>query len=212
VSPDPMLTTELNALFEAEPPLRSTPEQVLAAARGLRRRRQRIAVASSAVGTVVLVGATAAAAAGLSSGPAPDRTGDGNGGAPAPSPGCVTRIVVPPPPGLRPNTLPLVTPAQPPASAEPAASPTARPVPPARRTYLPDVPAADAVPGLGLPRADADRRAARDPRPQAQRRPLGDRRPAAGRDTRRATRAGLRPGTDPDPVASTGNEHGIERR
>ena len=139
MSPDPMLTTELNALFEAEPPLRSTPEQVLVAARGLRRRRQRIAVASSAVGTVVLVGATAAAAAGLSSGPAPDRTGDGNGGAPAPSPGCVTRIVVPPP-RLRPNTLPLVTPALPPAGAEPAASPSARPAPPARRTYAPEVP------------------------------------------------------------------------
>ena len=140
MSPDPMLTTELNALFEVEPPLRSTPEQVLAAARG--RRRQRIAVASSAVGTVVLVGATAAAAAGLSTGPAPDRTGDGNGGGPAPTPGCVTRVVVPPPPGLRPHTLPLVTPAQPPPSAEPAASPSARPTPtrPGRRTYAPDVP------------------------------------------------------------------------
>ena len=60
MSPDPNLTAELNALFDVEPPLRGTPEQVLAAARG--RRRQRIAVAGSAIGTVVLVGATAAAA------------------------------------------------------------------------------------------------------------------------------------------------------
>ncbi len=81
MSPDPDLTEEFNALFDAEPPLRATPEQVLAAVRGLRRRRQRIAVAGSAIGTVVLVGATAAAAAGLSGGPAPDRTADGNGGA-----------------------------------------------------------------------------------------------------------------------------------
>ena len=68
MSPDPNLTEEFNALFDAEPPLRATPEQVLAAVRGLRRRRQRIAVAGSAIGTVVLVGATAAAAAGLSGG------------------------------------------------------------------------------------------------------------------------------------------------
>ena len=96
MSPDPNLTEEFNALFDAEPPLRATPEQVLAAVRGLRRRRQRIAVAGSAIGTVVLVGATAAAAAGLSGGPAPDRTADGNGWLPTPTTSCSARIVVPP--------------------------------------------------------------------------------------------------------------------
>jgi hypothetical protein len=135
VSPDPNLTEELNALFVAEPPLRATPEQVLTAARGLRRRRQRIAVAGSAIGTVVLVGATAAAAAGLSGGPAPDRTADGNGGVSAPTASCPARTLVPP--RLPPTAIPVPTRSQQPTVrptyGAPSAAPAETPGPPVAR-------------------------------------------------------------------------------
>jgi hypothetical protein len=161
VSPDPNLTEEFNALFGAEPPLRATPEQVLAAARGLRRQRQRIAVAGSAIGTVVLVGATAAAAAGLSGGPAQDRTADGNGGVPTPTASCTARVVVPPPrlpPAVVPAPVwgptqspqPTVRPTYGPAGAEPADTPTAPVARPSATLAPPEAsPAIPITPGAG---------------------------------------------------------------